>query len=76
MKVERVDSIQGVLYVMTETHRYASVLPGITRLEPAARPIRHVSADSSFLATGYKIPADAPALEKIMRMLQEADAQP
>jgi len=73
MKVDRVDTVGGTVYIMTETHRYDAVLAALRELEPKARPIKHVDSDQKGRATGYTLPAATPSLDGIMRILREAE---
>ena len=74
MKVDRMDTFDGVMYVMTENHIYPDVLKNLRTIEPGVYPIKHVNADRASIATGYKIPVDTPELERLLAVLKEASA--
>jgi len=73
MKIDRVDTVGGTVYIMTETHRYDAVLAAMRKLEPKTQPIKHVSSDQKGRATGYTLPAATRSLERIMHILQKAE---
>ena len=74
MIVERTDTIEGIMYIMTETHRFHDILSELKALEPRTIPIKHVgTGKSEYIATGYKIPSDTPSLEKILHTLRQKE---
>jgi len=74
MKIDRTDTFDGIVYVMTETHTYGHVLKRVREIDPAVMPIKHVHPEMVSFATGYKIPSQAAGLEKILSFLAEVDA--
>jgi len=76
MKIDRMDTFDGVVYVMTETHTYGDILKRVQEIDPAVVPIKHVRPGLTFLATGYKIPSQAPGLERILSVLTEVEVAP
>ncbi len=76
MRVDRTDTVQNTIYIMTETHPYREVLTQIQKIEPRSIPIKHVgSIDSSRLATGYKVPAATSKLDEIKKLLDNTETQ-
>lgn len=73
MKVNRVDTIDNVVYIMTENHRYSHVLEVMKKLEPSIVPIKHVNTDRSAIATGYKVSARTAVLEKLVEILKKTE---
>jgi len=70
MKIDRMDTVAGEVYIMTETHRYADVLQIVKKIEPLIKPIKHVNVDLPTLATGYRVPAKTASLEKLVDVLK------
>jgi len=73
MKIDRMDTIDGVTYIMTETHCYTHVLPVIKEFEANILPIKHVNAERAVAetATGYKVPKTS-SIDKIVEVLKGA----
>lgn len=75
MHIDRSDTLGDTTYIMTETHSYQEVLPRLRTIEPRTVPIKHVGT-RTWLATGYRVPADAPDLERILETLRTIPSPP
>lgn len=74
MHIDRADTLGDTTYIMTETHPYQDVLTRLRAIEPRTAPIKHVGK-GKWLATGYRVPADTPDLERILETLRNTPAQ-
>ena len=74
MKIDRTDIVGKTIYVMTEKHRYREVLPLIKEIEPGISPIKDVTVEKrGILATGYKVPISTGLMERIIKVLEDAE---
>ena len=74
MKIDRTDIVGKIIYMMTEKHRYREVLPLLKEFEPKTSPIKDVTVEKrGIIATGYKVPISTGSMERIIKVLEEAE---
>jgi hypothetical protein len=74
MKIDRTDIVGKIIYMMTEKHRYKEVLPLLKEIEPRTSPIKDVTLEKrGIIATGYKVPISTGLMERIIRVLEDAE---
>ena len=74
MKIDRTDIIGKTIHVMTEKHRYREVLPLLKEIEPKTYSIKDVTVEKrGIIATGYKVPISTGSMERIIRVLEDAE---
>jgi hypothetical protein len=74
MKIDRTDIVGKIIYMMTEKHRYREVLPLLKEIEPRTSPIKDVTVEKrGIIATGYKVPISTGLMERIIRVLEDAE---
>ena len=57
MKIDRMDIVGKIIYMMTEKHRYREVPPLLKEIEPKTYSIKDVTVEKmGIIATGYKVP--------------------
>ena len=74
MKIDRTDIVGKIIYMMTEKHRYREVLPLLKEIKPRTSPIKDVTVEKrGIIATGYKVPISTGLMERIIRVLEDAE---
>ena len=74
MKIDKTDTVGKTVYVMTEKHRYREVLPLLKQIEPKTSPIKDVTVEKKgLIATGYKVPTSTGSIEKVIKILENAE---
>ena len=69
MKIDRTDIVGKIIYMMTEKHRYREVLPLLKEIEP-----KDVTVEKrGIIATGYKVPISTGSMERIIKVLEDAE---
>ena len=74
MKIDRTDIVGKIIYMMTEKHRYREVLPLLKEIEPKTYSIKDVTVEKrGIIATGYKVPISTGSMERIIKVLKDAE---
>jgi hypothetical protein len=74
MKIDRTDIVGKIIYMMTEKHRYREVLPLLKEIEPKTYSIKDVTVEKrGIIATGYKVPISTGSMERIIKVLEDAE---
>ena len=74
MKIDRTDIVGKTIYVMTEKRRYREVLPLLKEIATKTSPIKDVTVEKrGILATGYKVPISTGLMERIIKVLEDAE---
>ena len=74
MKIDRTDIVGKIIYMMTEKHRYREVLPLLKEIEPKTYSIKDVTVEKrSIIATGCKVPISTGSMERIIKVLKDAE---
>ena len=75
MKIDRTDIIGKTIHVMAEKHRYREVLPLLKEIETKTSPIKDVTVEKrGILVTGYKAPLITGSMERIIKVLEDAES--
>ena len=74
MKIDRTDIVGKIIYMMTVKHRYREVLPLLKEIEPKIYSIKDVNVEKrGIIATGYKVSISTGLMERIIRVLEDAE---